>query len=299
MPTVKVRMRGADAGASLAFASAEPRSGKVLVARQNRRPTPHLSWAAPLILIALVLGVWWAATVIHPVEAWVFPTPKTFLLRGVELLSQGWIWQRVGVTAAEALVGALLGSAVALPLAWGIFNSEFLRAGVEPFLGSTQAIPAIAIAPLFALWMGNGFTPIVTLCALITFFPVLVSTTVGLRQMDPEVLDAAALDGASGWAMVRYIEVPLASPSILAGVRNGFALSVTGAVVGEMVMGGQGLGQVLTQQRHNLDTAGMFVTVFILALLAMVLYGVIYRLERRARRDLRPDRRGRRASEAR
>lgn len=274
----------------------EPRRGKVAVAHRKRPSSPHLAWVAPLTLIASVVVFWWLATVAHPVEAWVFPTPASFVRRGVELLSQGWIWQRIGLTAAEALFGALLGSAVALPLAWGIFNSEFIRAGVEPFLGATQAIPAIAIAPLFALWMGNGFTPIVTLCALITFFPVLVSTTVGLRQMDPEVLDAASLDGASGWAMIRFIEIPLAAPSILAGIRNGFALSVTGAVVGEMVMGGSGLGQVLTQQRHNLDTAGMFVTVFVLAALAMVLYGVIYRFERRARRDLRPDRGSRRSS---
>ncbi len=80
------------------------------------------------------------------------------------------------------------------------------------------------------------------------------------------------------------------TPEDLAGIRNGFALSVTGAIVGEMVMGGAGLGQVLTQQRHNLDTAGMFVTVFVLATMAMVLYGLIYSAERRARRDIKPSR---------
>ncbi len=254
---------------------------------QRKPPSKRTTWLAPLSLAVVVVSIWWLATNLRPVEPWMFPTPQAFLSKFVTLVSQGWVWNRVAVTAGEAVIGAIVGTAVALPLAWGIFNSEFVRAGVEPFLGATQAIPAIAIAPILVLWLGNGFTPIIVLCALITFFPVLVSTTVGLRQMDPDVTDAAALDGASGWAMIRYIEAPMAAPAMLAGIRNGFALSVTGAIVGEMVMGGAGLGQVLTQQRHNLDTAGMFVTVALLSTLAMSLYGVIYALERRAKRELR------------
>ncbi len=260
------------------------------MAGKRKSPSPSLNWVAPLTLVIIIVALWWLLTAVQDIEPWVFPTPAAFVSKMATLLSEGWMWERIAVTAGEAVIGAVFGTAVALPLAWGIFNFEFIRAGVEPFLGATQAIPAIAIAPLLVLWMGNGFTPIIVLCALITFFPVLVSTTVGLRQMDPDVLDAAALDGAHGWAMIRYIEVPLVAPSMLAGIRNGFALSVTGAIVGEMVMGGSGLGQVLTQQRHNLDTAGMFVTVFVLAVLAMGLYGVIYRVERRARRDIRPER---------
>lgn len=258
---------------------------------RRRTSTSRLTvWVAPFTLAFLVMVVWWIATIVHPVPTWVFPTPQAFFTRAGELLSEQWMWRRVGVTAAEAVIGAIVGTLVALPLAWSIYASEVVRAGVEPFLGATQAIPAIAIAPLLVLWMGHGFIPIIVLCALITFFPVLVSTTVGLRQMDPDILDAAALDGASGWTMIRYIEIPLVAPSMLGGIRNGFALSVTGAIVGEMVMGGAGLGQVLTQQRHNLDTAGMFVTVALLSALAMGLYALIYAVERRVRRDVRPSR---------
>ncbi len=258
--------------------------------RRNQEASRALTWIAPSILLFSLLLMWWALTTFQDVEPWMFPTPQAFFERAWGLLAQPWLWEKVAITACEAVIGAIVGTLVALPLAWGIFNSEFVRAGVEPFLGATQAIPAVAIAPILVLWLGNGLTPIIVLCALITFFPVLVSTTVGLRQMDPDLIAAAALDGASGWTMIRYIEAPLAAPSILAGIRNGFALSVTGAIVGEMVMGGTGLGQVLTQQRHNLDTAGMFVTVSLLSALAMSLYGLIYALERRLRRDLRPER---------
>lgn len=254
----------------------------------RRKPRAHLTWLAPLTLATILLAAWWLFTTVRSVEPWVFPTPALFFERAVTLLSDGWLWSKVLTTAVEAIAGAIVGTTIAIPLAWAIYYNEFVRAGVEPFLGATQAIPAIALAPLLVLWLGHGFTPIVILCALITFFPVLVGTTVGLRQMDPDILDAAALDGAGGWRLITMIEAPLAAPAILAGIRNGFALSVTGAVVGEMVMGGSGLGQVLTQQRHNLDTAGMFVTVALLSTMAMIMYGIIYAAERKARAEVLP-----------
>ena len=116
----------------------------------------------------------------------------------------------------------------------------------EPFLGATQALPAIAIAPILVLWVGYGITPVIVLCALMVFsdlYPPSSACVISIR----ELLEAAALDGATGWTMAAHMELPLAAPAILGGLRNGFALSVTGAVVGEMVMGGSGLGQVLTQ----------------------------------------------------
>lgn len=244
-----------------------------------------LAIGAPVFLAMSLLLIWVIVTSIGEIEAWVFPTPSAFLERAASLFSQGWFWNAAAVTATEAIAGAGLGTAVAIPLAWLIYRSNLVRAALEPFLGATQAIPAIAIAPLLVLWIGHGFLPVVALCALIVFFPVLVSTVVGLRGMDRDILDAAALDGASGFRLIWSIEMPLAAPVMLAGIRNGFALSVTGAVVGEMVMGGTGLGQTLTGQRYNLDTAGMFVTIAVLCTLAMAAYSCIYAVERRIKRD--------------
>lgn len=256
----------------------------------RRRESQLLTWMAPLGFGVLLIALWWMFTSVGKVETWVFPSPAAFWNSAVQLLAQSWFWASVATTAGEAISGALIGTAIAIPLAWGIYRSNLVRSALEPFLGATQAIPAIALAPLLVLWIGHGFVPIVALCALIVFFPVLVSTVVGLRGMDPDILDAAALDGASGLRLIWSVEMPMAAPVILAGIRNGFALSVTGAVVGEMVMGGNGLGQVLSTQRYNLDTAGMFVTVAVLCLLAMSLYSLIYSMERRMKKGPKSER---------
>ncbi len=241
---------------------------------------------APIVFLTICLAAWWAATSLTGIESWRLPSPADTWNRAQALLSQASIWKRVGITATEALIGSALGAVIALPLAYIIYRSRLIQAAVEPFLGATQALPAIALAPLLVLWIGYGLWSIAALCTLMVFFPILVSTVVGLRHLDSEVLEAAELDGASGFKMAFAIELPLAAPSILAGLRNGFTLSVTGAVVGEMVMGGSGLGQVLTQTRTNVDTAGMFVTILILCIMATIAYIVIYRIERSRRYDI-------------
>ena len=266
-------------------AARTPGVGKLIVAFRNK-PGGALTVVAPILFLAVLAAGWWLSTTLTGIEAWRLPHPMSVISKGSVILALPTTWHRVQVTGAEAVAGCLLGSAVALPSAYAIYRSRLLAAAVEPFLGATQALPAIAIAPILVLWVGYGFTAIVVLCALMVFFPILVSTVVGLRHIDRELLEAAALDGATGWTMAWHMELPLAAPAILGGLRNGFALSVTGAVVGEMVMGGSGLGQVLTQMRNNVDTAGMFVVIIILCTMATLLYTIVYRIERSKRYEI-------------
>ena len=240
-------------------------------------------FVAPWALAILLVLAWQAAVALGEMPVFLLPGPAAVAARLVTLLGDPATWPYLGSTLAEALGGSALGAAVALPLAVLIHRSRWVGAAVSPFLGATQAIPAVAIAPLLALWFGYGVRPIVLLCALLVFFPILVASVVGLRHVDASVVDAARMDGAGPAGLLAHVELPLALPSILGGVRNGFTLSVTGAVVGEMVIGGEGLGQLLTVQRQANDTAGMFATIVVLCVLASVAYGAIHLVEVRSR----------------
>ncbi|MFZ2427351.1 MAG: ABC transporter permease, partial [Propioniciclava sp.] len=249
---------------------------------RHRRLTPAARAIAPWLFLVCLLAGWSLTVALAQPPAYFLPSPSAVAAKLAATLVNPSFWPAFGVTFAEALGGCLLGFAVALPLAVLIHRVGFLRAAITPFLGATQAIPAIAVAPLLAIWVGYGIGPIILLCALMVFFPILVASVLGLRMVDPLVVDAARMDGAGSVALLTAIELPLALPSILAGLRNGFALSVTGAVVGEMVMGGRGLGQLLTLQRDSVDTAGMFATILVLCAMASALYGVISFIERRS-----------------
>ncbi|WP_418606835.1 ABC transporter permease [Georgenia sp. SUBG003] len=256
-------------------ASTTPSRPVPLTAPARRRLVP------PLLLGVVVLGVWEAVSRSGAVPAFFLPPPSAVAVRLAEDLTTGGLPSYVAPTLVEAALGCLLGAAVALPLGYLVFRSPRAAAAVEPYVAASQAVPAVALAPLLMLWLGYGLLPIVVLCALTVFFPIVLATVLGLRTIDHDVADAARLDGAGEWHLLRHIELPLALPALLTGLRNGFTLSVTGAVVGEFVMGGQGLGMLVAARGDSADTVGIFAALVVLCVLAMSVYGLLGALERR------------------
>lgn len=251
------------------------------LARGARRRTTRI--VAPLVFGAIVLVVWQAAAGSGAVSKYFLPSPAQIAREFTRQLTHGSLLTFTGHTVVECLVGSALGIVVALPLGYLVARRPLFSAAVEPYFAASQAIPAVALAPLLVLWMGYGLLPIAILCALLVFFPIYVTTMLGLQTLDRNILDAARMDGVGAASMLWHIEIPLALPSILAGVRNGLTLSVTGAVVGEFVMGGDGLGLLLNVQRDRVDTVGLFATLVMLAALAIAMYLLVRLFERRVR----------------
>ncbi|TMU94413.1 ABC transporter permease [Streptomyces sp. DASNCL29] len=251
----------------------------------NRRGTLFRSVLPPLVFGLSLLVVWDIVTRTGAVAEFYLPAPLDLARQFLDDVFHGDLVDYTEETVWEALAGSGIGIGVALPLGYLIARSEIAAAALQPYVAASQAMPAVALAPLLALWIGYGLLPIAVLCALLVFFPILVNTVLGLRSLDPDVMGAARVDGVGWWGMLWYIELPLALPSVLAGVRNGLTLSITGAVVGEFVMGGDGLGQLLSVQRQEADTIGLFSTLVMLGLLAAVSYGVVRLVERLVQRD--------------
>lgn len=146
---------------------------------------------APWVAAVIGLGAWAAVVSVGEIPPFMLPSPGSVAARLAEALTNPTTWSYTAVTATEAFGGSLLGAIVALPLAVAIHRSRWLSAAVTPFLGATQAIPAIAIAPLLVIWVGYGRGPIVLLCGLMVFFPILVASVVGLRHVNASLVDAA------------------------------------------------------------------------------------------------------------
>lgn len=234
-----------------------------------------------MVLGCLLVASWQALCSFDVVSDFFLPAPGDLAARFWSDLNHGGLLAATGQTLAEAASGSGLALGVALPMGYLIAHSPLCAAALEPYLAASQAVPAVATAPLLALWIGYGMMPIAVLCALLVFFPIVMNTVLGLRTLPPDVVDAARVDGVGRWGLLWHIEAPLCLPALLTGARTGLTLSITGAVVGEFVMGGDGLGQLLSVQRGNVDTLGLFSTLLTLALLAMALYGVLALVERR------------------
>jgi NitT/TauT family transport system permease protein len=149
-----------------------------------------------------------------------------------------------------------------------------------PPMVATQSIPKIALAPLFVVWFGFGVAPKVAVAFLIAFFPIVIDTIVGLRSMDPAMLQLARAMGAPGWRIFWKFSLPNALPSIFGGLKVASTLAVVGALTGEFIGSDKGLGYVLLQASGNLNTTLLFATLVALSVLAMVFFYVVELIER-------------------
>lgn len=254
--------------------------------RSSRRFS-RLLGLLPAILLGLSLLLLWQMLVSSKtVSTFLLPQPIDVARSFWNALTNGLFWRYTRTTLAESTLGFVAGAAFALPIGYGIARSGLLARALEPYLAASQAMPAVAIAPVLVIWLGYGLKAVVVLCALIVFFPIVVNTALGIRTIDRDVIDAARVDGAHGLSLLRHFEAPLAMPSVLTGLRTSLTLSIIGAVVGEFILGDQGLGGLLTIARSNFDTPLVFATLFMLMLMASAMYGVARLIEGRVLRSL-------------
>ena len=250
----------------------------------DSRPTgfkfSQLSKLTPPLTLIVVLGLWQLLATLAVYPTYILPTPAAVLARFGDLWQSGDWWKHSWTTLLEALLGFGMASVIVGLLSYPIAHSRLVSALLSPLLAATQAIPLVALAPLLVIWFGFGLTPKIVTCALIVFFPLLLNTVAGFKSIEKALLEAAAVFGASRWQALRLVEWPLALPGILTGVKIGFTLSITGAVVGEFISSQAGLGYLLNLGRGQFDTALVFVALLSLTAIALVLYGAVGLLEK-------------------
>ncbi|MCH7913709.1 MAG: ABC transporter permease subunit, partial [Deltaproteobacteria bacterium] len=135
--------------------------------------------------------------------------------------------------------------------------------------------------PLMVIWIGYGMFSKMSIAFLVAFFPIVVNTVVGLKEVEPELLDLARINRASQFDIFTKIRLPNSLPYLFAGVKVALILSVTGAIVAEFVAANQGLGYLIMQALYSLDTALTLVILFILALLSLGLFMTVQVLQRK------------------
>ena len=227
----------------------------------------------PLILGMILLLAWYASAVYGHVSSVILPAPADVFSSLVDGIQSGLYWNNTLITIQESLLGFLLALAIALPIGYGIAKSRFLANLLQPYLAAGQAVPAIVVSRFLFIWLGSGVLPVIVICMLVVIFPLIVNTLFGVQSIDHELLDAARLEGATGLSLLFYIEFPLALPAILAAVRSGLTLSITGAIVGEFFCNpDKGLGALVQIASSQYNMPFLFATILILALLAAIYY---------------------------
>ena len=241
-------------------------------------------WAGPLAVLlpvatALVfLLAWQAITVYAGISPAILPPPTMVLEQLIGNFAL--IMKHTIPTTYETLLAFGISIPLGIALAGLMVYSTLAYQALYPNIVFFQLIPKIALAPLFIVWFGFGVAPKVAVAFLIAFFPIVIDTIVGLRSIDPAMIQLARSMGAPPRRIFLKLRLPHALPMIFGGLKVASALAVVGALTGEFVGSDRGLGYLLVQASGNLNTALLFATLVILSAMAMAFFYLVEMLER-------------------
>jgi NitT/TauT family transport system permease protein len=187
------------------------------------------------------------------------------------------IWSTLQAMMIGFAVGAVLGIVVGIILGSSPVLSDIFR----PFLVSLNAIPRLALVPLFILWFGFGLQMKVALVALIVFFLVFYATYEGVRDVEERLLDVLKVMDASKLTLQLKVRIPSAMAWIIQGLQVSIPYALVAAVTAEIIGSNTGVGFLIQRSAGTFNTAGVFAGIVVLVLMSVVINALVTLLERR------------------
>ncbi len=246
------------------------------------RISPSMAlWIARIIFVVVLGAIWQYLAKREIIPPLFIGTPSQILeffwegLFSNFSLVDGLFWTMGGT-----LMAFILGSAGGVLFGLLFVSYPIVERFLEPFLDALNALPRIALAPLFLLWFGLGIWSKVALGASLTFFIVLSSTTAGIRSVELDHLTLARTLGASPRQVFLRITLPSAVPTLFAGLKLGLIYAMLGVIAGEIIGAEHGLGQTLGYLAGSFQTNGVYAVLLLLALLGSSITWLLGVLER-------------------
>jgi len=232
----------------------------------------HYEYLLIPVGILLFLLLWGLVSRVTGLPDFILPLPGSVIERFGTAFKEGLLLSNAGITSFESLAGFFFGAGAAFLIGYALAKFGTLERLMSPYIVALQAIPIVALAPLLIIWFGFGIRTKVLIAALVAFFPVLISTIVGIRSADSEIMELLTSLDAGPLKTFFKLELPSALPVLFGGLKVGVTFSVIGAVVGEFLGSSVGLGALLNMSRASFDTALVFVSIILLGSIGIVFY---------------------------
>lgn len=231
----------------------------------------------PVMVFMLVMGLWYLLTylVLDPTRRWLLPPPHQVVTEGFlvpSTLSQilDGLWQSTKVAALGLGIAFLVGFSMALAMS----QAKWVERSLYPWAVASQTIPILALVPMIGFWFGFGTMARVIVCFIISLFPIVINSLMGLLSAEPGLHALFTLHDANRWTRTLKLQIPAALPAIFTGLRTAAGLSVIGAIVGDFFFGRgtPGLGLLLERYASRLQSEELMATVFVACLLGLVVF---------------------------
>lgn len=254
-------------------ANREPSAQYSQYLRRLRRDHFMVRLTQLLVLLAF-LGVWeWAATM-----EWVNPMltsrPSAIVRSFVQLLANSGILNHTWITAKETIISMVismvLGTMIAILFWWSTFTSKVL----DPYVVVLNALPKVALGPIFYIWLGDRLS-IYGMAIAISIIVTIIYIESGFREISKSKLKLMESFGATRWQMLRMVLLPASIPNFVATLKVNVGLTLVGVIMGEFLSAKAGLGFLITYGGQVFQMDLVMVSISLLALLSIILYGVV------------------------
>jgi len=233
----------------------------VITAHPNNKVCKRSKIVLWVISTAIFLIVWQFIVSVFNVGEYLLPSPivvvKELFYHLVTYL------MHVKITAVEALVGFIVGNIFAILSGLIFYRFSKVMQLVMPMVTALQAIPIIALAPLFIVWMGSGSASKIVMAATISFFPTLAAILSGFAEVDQNAQHLFRLYRASYLTTVRHLLFPGALPALVTGLKVSAGLATVGAIVAEMTGADAGIGYLILNSSYRMETVKLFVGIIL------------------------------------
>lgn len=233
-----------------------------------------------LLLIGLLVS-WDLLSRFGIIHELILPGPIVVMGAMFELLGASFFYTNLGVTLYETLLGFVLGAILSIILALVVVSIPILYKVLNPFIIVIQAVPKVALAPIFVTWFGFGLTAKVVMAMAICFFPTFINSVVGLKSVDEESKLLFQSMVASKKDLFFKLSLPTALPYIFAGLKASLTFALIGAIVGEFMGADKGIGMLINTFNFQLEMDKVYALIIILSVIALLLYLFIEWLDKK------------------
>lgn len=239
------------------------------------------SWMLPAAFFLFLIVLWQIVTMIGNVPSYVVPAPTDIWAAAVRNAQRGIYPPHLYATMQSVVIGYSTGVLAGVILGTIFVEVRLIERLFFPLVVALQSVPKVALAPLFVMWFGYGFTSKVITVTLLCLFPVLVNTVTGLKSADPDRVALIRAMTGNRFQVFRYVKLPSAAGHIFAAMQVSVVMALIGALVAEFVGSDRGLGILIQNGQLNLDTPGIFVILIMLSLLGITCTSIVRMVQRK------------------
>ena len=258
MSTPELKAQGAVSAAETGISHAPRRTSGVVMALSQ-------------LALGLAILLMWQGASGRLVDNFFISNPIDVAARLYHWTADGSIFMHIVATVYATAMGFIIGSVGGALLGVWLGVSPFASRLLSPYLNALNALPKVALAPLFVLWFGLGIESKIALAAVLVLFLVFLNTFAGVREVDQDLIDGARLMRATRAQVILKVIIPSAMSWVFTGLKIAMPYALIGAVLGEMIAANRGLGYLVQFSGSQFDTAGVFAVLFVIALLAVAL----------------------------